>query len=104
MFIRENSIKKVQEFVKACQKIPVPITKAILFGSVAKETATQYSDIDVALFSEQFSDNILDNLQLIGTVNILFPEIEVHAFPKEQFFKDGILMDEIRKTGIEILL
>jgi hypothetical protein len=47
----------------------------------------------LALFSENFGDNILDNLQLIGSVNILFPEIEVHAFPNGQFSKDGILME-----------
>lgn len=38
------------------------------------------SDIDLALFSSRFEDNILKNIDLIGKVNIRYPEIDVHTF------------------------
>lgn len=99
---RESSINTIREFVTECNKINLLISKAILFGSVASGTATPYSDIDVALFSDQFTNNILENLDLIGAVNIRYPEIEVHPYPTSQYSQDSFMMDEIRQKGINI--
>lgn len=79
------------------------IDRAILFGSTVQGKANKDSDIDVALFSENFGDDILKNIDLIGKVNIRYPEIDVHTFnTKAQKKEKGILMEQILKTGIEI--
>ena len=75
-----------------------------MFGSVVRGMSTLYSNIDVAVFSDQFSNNILDNLNLIGAVNIRYPEIEIHPYPISQYLDDGFMMDEIWENGINIML
>jgi predicted nucleotidyltransferase len=85
-----------------CRDLPIVIDKAIVFGSAIKGNATTYSDIDIALFATSFSENILHNLEMIGPVNIRFPEIDVHAYPLKFYKEKGLLIDEIKRTGIEI--
>jgi predicted nucleotidyltransferase len=99
---KEAAINKVKQFLDACAQIPIKIDKAILFGSAVNNKSGSNADIDLALFSPVFSDNILKNLDIIGLVNIQFPEIDVHTYPTTDFNKHGLLIDEIKKTGVEI--
>jgi predicted nucleotidyltransferase len=102
MFTKKSSISRVKQFLAECNKLSFTIDKAIIFGSAIQGKATENSDIDLALFSDKFSDNILNNLDMIGPVNIRFPEIDVHTYPLKQYKQKGIIMDQIKKTGIEI--
>lgn len=102
MLTRENAINKTKQFLNECKSLPLSIDKAILFGSFANGNANEYSDIDLALFSDKFSENILDNLDIIGKVNIRYPDIDVHTYPSYSYNGNGILIEQIRKTGIEI--
>ena len=105
MLTKTSAIERAKQFLSECQKLPINIERAVLFGSASKDTMTEYSDIDIALFSKNFTDNILDNLDLIGLVNIRFPEIDAHTYNSKDYESDqGILMDEIIKTGVEIQL
>jgi predicted nucleotidyltransferase len=102
MLTKEIAIDQVKQFLIECKKLPVKIDRVILFGSLIKGKADENSDIDVALFSSDFTDNILQNLDLIGPVNIHFPNIDAHTFSSKSFRQKGILLDEIRRTGMEI--
>ena len=103
MATKTVAIETVKQFLAQCkQQLPFHIDRAILFGSTATDTATHLSDIDLALFSSSFTDNILANIDLYGKVNIHFPDIDVHAYPTEQYQRDSMMMDQIRSTGIEI--
>lgn len=75
-----------------------------MFGLVVSGMSTLYSNIDVAFSSDQFSNNILDNVNLIGAVNIRYPEIEIHPYPNSQYLQAGFMMDEIWENGINIML
>lgn len=103
MLTKKTALKTAKKFIEECRKIQIPIDKAIVFGSVIKGNQNEYSDIDVALFSSKFSDNILKNLDLIGKVNIRFPEIDAHTYPLSHFGKNEILLEQIMQTGIEIV-
>jgi predicted nucleotidyltransferase len=102
MFTKESAINYTKEFLKSLEISPIKINKAILFGSVITGHPNEDSDIDLALFSEDFSDNILKNLGLIAAFNVKFPEIDVHTYPVASYNKEGFLLDEIKKTGFEI--
>ena len=102
MFTKQNAIKEVEQFLKECKSLPLTIDRAILFGSVVQCKATENSDIDLALFSDNFGDNILNNLDIIGSVNIRFPDIDVHTYPSSYYKEDGIMIEQIIKTGVEI--
>lgn len=102
MLTKQTALKKAKAFIEECRKLPITIDKAILFGSFAEGKGGEYSDIDIAMFSKKFSNNILANLDLIGKVNIRYPEIEAHTYPSADYGKKGIMLDQINKTGIEL--
>lgn len=102
MFSRKDAIKYSKAFLKECGGLPVKINKAVLFGSVAKSESNQDSDIDIALFSDSFGDNILNNLDLIGKVAIKYPDIEVHTFSHKSYTSNSVMVQEIKKTGIPL--
>ena len=102
MFTRETAIDKVKAFLIDCQQLPVQIERAILFGSVVKGKANEDSDIDLALFSPNFGDNILANLDMIGKINIRYPEIDVHTFHSTHSDGTGILLYQILNDGVEV--
>jgi predicted nucleotidyltransferase len=100
---KQTAIRTARKFVKECKALPISIDRAILFGSTVQGNSHKDSDIDLALFSENFGENILKNIDLIGKVNIRYPEIDVHTFnTSEQKKRKGILMEQILKTGVEI--
>lgn len=104
MFTKRVAIDRVKKFLTECNELPFEIERAIVFGSTIHGKANENSDIDLALFSKKFSDNILQNLDLIGKVNIRYPEIDVHTFPSGNKKPKGILLDQILKTGVEVSL
>jgi len=103
MITKKTAVATAKKFIKECRALPIQIDRAIIFGSTVHGKAHKDSDIDLALFSENFSDNILKNIDLIGKINIRYPEIDVHTFnTSAQQRQKGILMEQILKTGIEI--
>jgi len=102
MFTKESAINYTQKFLKACEALPIKINKAILFGSILSGKINEDSDIDLALFSENFTDNIIKNLELIGHLNVKFPDLDVHTYPASYYSSKGLLLDEIKKSGLEI--
>ena len=103
MYTKASAIEYTIEFLQECKNLTVKIDKAILFGSIVKNNSHENSDIDLALISDSFTQNILDNLDLIGKVNIYYPEIDVHTFSINDYEKgNSLLLEEIKTTGFEI--
>ena len=80
----------------------IRIKKAFLFGSYAKGQQGEWSDIDLALVSEQFSLDALRNIGLTLDAKIKYPDIEVHHFAVEDFTQENPFVEEIIKTGIPL--
>jgi predicted nucleotidyltransferase len=86
-------------------KNAMPIDRAFLFGSYAKGTATEQSDIDVCFFSQSF-----ENLQPLDVMTQLFRltrkykgvDIEPRGFPTSELTNDNPFVKEILRTGQEI--
>ena len=53
--VTNGAIEILERFLKMVKAANIRIERAILFGSYAKGTAGQWSDIDVALVSSDFS-------------------------------------------------
>jgi predicted nucleotidyltransferase len=97
MLTQETAINTVKEFVNSCNQQNIYFNKVILFGSAAKETTTQNSDIDLLLISDQFGYSKWGNLGLIARINKKFQLIEPHTFPTEYFLKSDPFINEIKK-------
>lgn len=102
MLTRDVAVQLVKDFVKACEEQRIFFTKVILFGSTAQDTATQDSDIDVLLVSDQFEMNQWKNAGLIARINKKFSLIEAHTYPTAYFLKGDPFINEAKSTGIEI--
>jgi len=103
MFTRETAIDIINRFVSACKQKNISFKKVILFGSVADGKSNENSDIDVALVSDQFSDNPYSDWHLLSPINIKFSEIEPHPFSTQYFEEGDPFIAQIKRTGIEII-
>jgi predicted nucleotidyltransferase len=102
MVTREFAINTAKSFIRDCNLNGLTFYKVLIFGSVAKNNTHEWSDIDLLLISDQFNDNVFDNLKLYSKVNIKYPLIETHPYPTN-YYKDGDgFINEIVKDSIEI--
>ena len=98
-----KTVRLVKEYIGELERNKIPIEKAILFGSYAKGHATTESDIDIALVSEVFSgDRFEDRRKIIPLRRKIDNRIEPLPFKPEDFENGGILVEEIKKTGIVV--
>ena len=100
----ETVNKTVSNYVADVKKA-IPIDHVFLFGSCAKGTATEQSDIDLCFFSHSF-----ENLTTIDIMTQLFRltrkykgiDIEPCGFPTSELENDNPFIKEILRTGREV--
>jgi predicted nucleotidyltransferase len=102
---REDGILKVVlHFLEELQRSGLRLTAAYLYGSHADGTACPDSDIDVALISEDFHGNWLEDHQMILDALLQCDaRIEPVRFRPEQFQDEHPLVWEIKNKGIKLL-
>jgi len=94
-----NSIEKYIEEVSKYYKIDA----IILFGSYAKGTNTNDSDIDVAIVSSNIIDKCDDLVRLMKLRRSIDLRIEPHPIRTEEFKQNETpFIDEIIRTGVEL--
>ena len=102
MVTREIAINTAKSFVRDCKSNGLIFYKVFLFGSMAKGNMHEWSDIDLLLVSDQFNDNVFDNLKLYSKINIKYPIIETHPYPTDYFMDGDSFINEAIKESIEI--
>ncbi len=101
---RKDRLNKViNSFLKEIQK-KYRIDDAYLYGSFAKGTSHRWSDIDIAIVSPDFSDDLFEErLLLMRLASTIDDRIEPRPFKKELFNRNDPLVDEIQKNGIRLI-
>ena len=99
---KEFAINIVKSFVADCAKSGLIFERVFLFGSYANGRAHDWSDIDLLLFSKQFTKDTLRNLKLYSKVNIKFPIIETHAYPTDYLLSGDEFINDVLKDAVEI--
>lgn len=102
MVTRETAIITAKSFIRDCQSNGLTFYKVLLFGSTAKNNTHEWSDVDLLLISDQFSDNVFENLKLYSKINIKYPIIETHPYPTKHYNEGDDFIKEISKESIEI--
>ena len=96
---------QIDKYVDLLKQDNLPIKKVILFGSYAKGTQGEWSDIDLCVISPKFKSS-WDALNYLWDKRIIFDTkytIEPIGFnPKDFNDKYSFLINEIKTTGIEI--
>ncbi len=103
MVTRGAAITTAKSFITECQSKGLSFYKVLVFGSVAKNRMHDWSDIDLLLVSDQFGDNVFDNLKLYSKINIKYPIIETHPYPTKYYIEGDDFVHEISKGAIEIV-
>ena len=79
-------------------------TSLWIFGSRARGDYQKYSDIDIAVISSTFKgDRYSDRRLIVPLRRGIDSRIEPIPFTPEDYSKGGMLIDEIKSTGQEIL-
>ena len=93
------SIDEIKEMIKLIL-INTEVERAILFGSYAKNTPSQNSDIDILIDSERKIKG-LKFFSIIETIKEAFNK-DVDVIEKNEIDKGSKIEDEIKKTGVLI--
>jgi len=99
----DSIIDIVRRYVAPLERNHIPVRQAILYGSFVNGRVRAESDIDVALVSEAFTgDRFEDRRRIVPLRRNIDNRIEPMPFTPTLFSDGGILIDEIKKNGIEI--
>ncbi len=94
--------KSVQRFLNAVGR-RYRIQAAYLYGSQARGMATSWSDIDVAVISSDFSDDLFEERLVLMHLAVLIDDrIEPRPFKVETFNVNDPIASEIQKLGMRV--
>ncbi len=101
--VNDEIINKLRESIKLLHDNNISIKEAYLFGSYATGSEHEWSDIDLALVSDDFSDNrYQERLKIMKILSTIDNRIEPAPYRTDQFIEIDPLVWEIKTHGIEI--
>ncbi len=102
MFTREFCIKYASEFVAKLKNKGIDIQIAKIFGSYSKDSANEFSDIDLLLVSANFKGAGFVDYKLFAQELIDYDRIHVRTYSYEDYQEGDPFIDEIEKSAIVI--
>ena len=99
--VDQSIINTAKEYIKTLP-INMDFKKAYLFGSYAKGSQTESSDIDLAIVLGKMDDFFEVQIQLMRLRRTINLRIEPHPFLESDFNLQNPFAFEISQTGIEI--
>lgn len=95
-----EKVYTIEEIKKILKELldNMPVYSVILFGSYAKNTATQISDIDLVIDTKE----TLIGFKLYSLITQIEEKFEkdVDAFEKSEIIENSKIDNEIKKTGV----
>ena len=103
-FSKSSIINLIKEYILRLKENNISVEKVLLFGSIMKGTSREDSDIDIAVISSSFKgDRYSDRRLIVPLRRGIDSRIDPIPFTPEDYAQGGILIDEIKSTGQEIL-
>ena len=99
---KREIVEELRKYIFILRSEGITVVKAYLYGSYLTNTANEESDIDVLIVTENENDNLTGKVwRLTKRVN---SRIEPYLIEKDRFInnKDSLLIDLVKRTGIEI--
>jgi predicted nucleotidyltransferase len=96
--------KTIEEYVSDVRQT-MSIDKVYLYGSYAKGTFNEYSDVDICFFSDEFENQrTVDILTRLISLTRTYKDIDIEprAFPTSEINRGNPFVHEIITTGREI--
>ena len=94
----------INRYINALKDRNIKILGSFLFGSYAQGMESEWSDIDVAILTDEFIGDSFDfTFLLMKIAREIDADIEPHPFLVEEFNEENPVAVEILKTGQKIL-
>jgi len=105
MLDKNAAIEIVRNYARDIVEQGVCLKAVILYGSFAKGTQKEWSDIDVALVADEFTGFFFNDSDLFPNVSIkkTYIRIEAKTYPTNYFQQGDPFINEIIKTGIKVI-
>ena len=105
MLTQNAAIEIVRNYAHDIEAKGVHLYTVILYGSFAKGTQHEWSDIDVALVSDKFTGLPEDHylFPYMGGIRKPYTLVETVTYPTEYFKEGDPFIDVIKKEGIVII-
>jgi predicted nucleotidyltransferase len=100
---KKSVIKLAKKYLSFLKEKNYKIQKAYLFGSYAKGNFNPDSDIDLAIVMKNLKNSFWMQGDLLFLGSAFDSRIEPHPYDEKDFNDDNPLVDQILKTGIQIL-
>ncbi len=102
--LNQEVLGLVRRYIRTVERAGIPVQEALIFGSYARGTPHQWSDIDVAVVSTRFGHNPHDErVQLMKLCRDISTAIEPHPFhPDDLNDRWSTLAQEVKKYGIRL--
>ena len=104
--LNKSQIKNVYKFLQLLKQQGFSVSRAILFGSYAKGRANPDSDIDIAVVSTQFGQDITKEMMMLRKIAL---KVDSHIEPvpiRPDALEDNFstLAQEIKRFGIDVAI
>ena len=94
----------IEKYLVALEQHHIPVQHMFLFGSYAKGTYDEWSDIDLALISDIFEGSRMRDKRKIRPITLsVGSDIEVLPYKPGDFTPDDPFVKEILEAGIRIV-
>ncbi len=94
----------IKRYLKALEEDNIHVSQAVLFGSRAKKEGDQWSDIDIAIVSENFEGNrFSDRARIRKTTLSVSSDLSPIPFRPEDFAPNDPFVREILSTGRRVI-
>lgn len=101
---REQALEYTKAYVRRLKGEGLPIVRAYLYGSYARDEAKDWSDIDIAILSPQFHDRFEAHKYLWGKLRdeeTLYGLEPIGIHP-DNFVDESPIAYWIKREGIEV--
>ena len=100
--VREEIVQVAKLYAELLKK-EMQIDSVYLYGSYVTGTFTEDSDIDIAVFAEEFTgDRIEDTMKLMKFRRKIDYRIEPHPFKISDYIQDNPYIQDILNNGLRI--
>lgn len=93
----------VNRYIQVLEKSDIRIQKAILFGSYASQKYDKWSDIDIALISDDFEGVRFKDKEKIRKITLsVSPLLSPLPYKTKNFSNDDPFVRHIKETGLSL--
>ncbi|MFN5372288.1 MAG: nucleotidyltransferase domain-containing protein [Bacteroidia bacterium] len=100
MLTRKALKERIDSFLLALKNQQIHVRKVVLFGSYAKGNPHEFSDIDLAVWADEFAGNSLADVEKYSSALSCHSGISVRPYKTGESPEDDPFLEEVLHTGM----